>query len=157
METTLAAPTFQIGDQTFQHVGDLEYFEGTLLALFRELRTGALYVLHWVDVTDESHRWLFFPVSSRAMKLYLEKKLSNADLFLLGSPETVWVLSMNGDLQLIANQSLPFSALPQTYFPTATGFFDPLNCPDLPEIQALLDTYPTERLSAKDTALLPNT
>jgi len=151
----MGKPTFQIGDQTFQHIGDLEYFDGTLIALFREQASGVLYVLHWVDVTEAFHRWVFFPVSARAMKLYLEGKLSNEDLFLLGSPETVWLIELNGDLQIGSVRNVPVVELPLTYRPTAEGFFDKPNCPDLADIQAVLETYPTERLRAKDAALLP--
>jgi hypothetical protein len=157
MTTNTTKRMFSLGRQTFEYLADLEWFDGALISLFRDVATRELFVLHWVDLADDYHRWLFFPVSPDALRLYLEHKLSKEELLTRSRQEDVFVLDMNADTEFeigkVEKQSI--ASLPASYRPSPKGFFKASLCPDLAEIQALLETYPTERLRAKDAALLP--
>jgi hypothetical protein len=157
MGATATSTLIQFNQQDFEYIGDLKWFEGALISLFREKSGGGLYVLHWVDLVDNYHRWLFFPISPRSLRLYLEQKLSNEDLFALSGQEDVWVLDMNADMEFEIGkiEKLPIASLPTSYLPSPKGFFKASLSPDLIEIQAILQTYPTEKRPMVAAATLP--
>jgi hypothetical protein len=131
--------TFKIGNETFERIGDLEWYEGSLISLFSEQTSGDLFLLHWVDVHDGYHRWLLYPVSHRALQLYLEGKLSNEDLLWLNNPAIVRILDMNGDMNLNKSETKKVTDLPKEYLPTAESYFDAELCLNLPKINRFLE------------------
>ncbi len=132
------ATKFKIEKQTFRHLGDLEWFEGALLSLFVEPKSGSLYMLHWLDLADGNNRWLFFQVSPRALQLYLQGKLSNQDVFFLDLSPTAKLLDLNGDGVVKAVAEIAKPALPVDYVPSKDGYFQPELCPDLKGISEIL-------------------
>ena len=139
-----AAPQFKIENQTFQHIGDLEWFEGALLSLFLDSDTNKLFLLHWADMQDGFNRWLFFPITPRALRLYLEGKLSNQDLFYLDNSPTVKILDINGDLTLNKVAEELKNKLPKDFQPSIDGYFQKELCPDFESILSLLKKYADE-------------
>ncbi len=133
-----ASTKFNIGKQTFQHVGDLEWFEGALLSLFVEPKSRNLFFLHWVDLAEGNNRWLFFQVSPRALQLYLQGKLSNQDVFFLDLSPTAKLLDLNGDGLVKAVTEIGKPELPLDYVPSKDGYFQPELCPDLKGISEIL-------------------
>lgn len=131
--------TFKIGNEIFERIGDLEWFEGALISLFEEKTSGDLFLLHWVDVQEGFHRWLLYPVSHRALQLYLEGKLTNEDLLWLNNPATVRIVNMNGDMKLNKVESKKVAELSKEYLPTAESFFEAELCLNLPKIQHFLE------------------
>ncbi|HFA51967.1 MAG TPA: hypothetical protein ENJ95_23365 [Bacteroidetes bacterium] len=139
-----STPNFNIGKQTFKHVADLEWFEGALLSLFREQDTSKLFLMHWVDIEEECHRWLFFPIAPRALRLYLEGKLSNQDLFFLDASPTVKILDINGGLKLHKITEVEKNSLPKDFRPSKDGYFQKELCNGFNEIISLLKKYSLE-------------
>jgi hypothetical protein len=127
-----------IGSQAYSHVGDLEWFEGALLSLFVEPKSGNLFFLHWVDLAEGNNRWLFFQVSPRALQLYLQGKLSNQDVFFLDLSPTTKLLELNGDGIVKAVTEIAKPALTIDYVPSKDGYFQPELCPDLKRISEIL-------------------
>ena len=131
---------FSIGNQSFAHVGDLEYFDGALLSLFVEKQWKRPYLLHWLDVSADFHKWYFFQVPPYALSLYLDGKLSNHDLF--GLAPSVKIIELNGDMEVGEVTKISKNNLPDGYAaPSPDGFFEPSTCPDLVKIQAFLARY----------------
>ena len=127
-----------IEKQAFSHVGDLEWFEGALLSLFVEPKSGNLHFLHWVDLAEGNNRWLFFQVSPRALQLYLQGKLSNQDVFFLDVSPTVKLLDVNEDGVVKAVEEIAKNQLPADFVPSKDGFFQPELCPDVKSLTELL-------------------
>jgi hypothetical protein len=138
METSIVSHSLKIGNQNFQHIGDLDWYEGTLLALLQDTKTGNFSWLKWVDIDDNAHIWLFFPVTARSMRLYLEGKLSNSDMLYLNGVDEVNLIKMNGDWKLISNTQISKRDIPTDYSPSKEVFFEPIGCHDLEQIGELV-------------------
>jgi hypothetical protein len=149
METTVKVPQFIIGNQDFRFIGDLEWFEGSLLSLMHEVTTNRLFWLHWVDIKEGTNLWLLFPVTTRSMKLYLDGKLSNADMLDLSQVDTVKLIGLNGDWNLKNYEIIPISKLAQKYFPSADFYFDSGDCQDLTLIQTFVNKMPLESVEIR--------
>lgn len=139
-----SSPNLNINNQTFEHVGDLEWFEGALLSLFLKPSNGVLHILHWIDVQEGCNQWLFFPVSPRALRLYLEGKLSNQDLFFLDPSPNVKMLHINGDFMLHKALEVEKNTLPEDSRPSKDGYFQKELCPDMEVILDVLKNYSLE-------------
>lgn len=144
MEATVKYPTFQLDNRVFEHMGDLEWHDGTLLGLVREQKSKNLFIIRWVDVTESAHRWLFFPVSPRTLNLYLDGSLTDEDLMLLNSPNFVQLVDLNGDYQIQNVQKINVDDLPKDYRPSQKAHFNAPSCPDIEEIRNVLKSYPTQ-------------
>ena len=140
-----ATNTFKIGNETFERIGDLEWFEGALISLFAEQTSGDLFLLHWVDVQGDFHRWLLYPVSHRALQLYLEGKLTNEDLLWLNNPAIVRIVDMNGDMNFNKVETKKVTDLPKEYLPTAESYFDAELCLNLPKINRYLENSAAQK------------
>lgn len=135
---------FRIENEIFTHIGDLEWFEGPLVSLFLEDTSAQLFILHWIDVRDDTHRWLLYPVSPRGLQLYLNGKITNEDLLWLQPVGMLRIVDMNADMQLRGVKYSSVADLPADYLPTAESYFDADSCPNLPRISRFLANLPNQ-------------
>jgi len=148
MENVLVTSnTFRIENEAFEHIGDLEWFEGPLLSLFLENTSNSPYILHWVDIQNDTHRWLLYPVSPRALQLYLNGKITNEDLIWLQPAGMLRLVDMNADMHVQEVKYCSAADLPVDYLPTAESYFDVDICPNLPKIKRVLEIIPTLTLA----------
>jgi hypothetical protein len=82
--------------------------------------------------------------------------LTDEDLMLLNSPDFVQVLDLNGDYQIQKVQKVTVESLPQDYRPSPKGHFNAPSCPDLAEVQTLLEAYSTQLPSDHSTIKIEN-
>ena len=143
------ATSFQSGNKTFDYFTDLEWFDGPWASLFLERKTGQPFYLTWVDRSETFHRWLFFPISPRSLRLFLAGKLSDDDLLWLDPSETVTLLELNGDMVVGEVRELLKIDLPDDFKPSPDGFFEPNLCPDLEKINQFLQQFPTAATARK--------
>ncbi len=145
MENILATSNaFRIENEFFVHIGDLEWFEGPLVSLFLDNTSGQLFILHWVDIQNDAHRWLLYPVSPRALQLYLNGKVTNEDLLWLQPVGMLRIVDMNADMYLQGVKYSSAADLPVDYLPTAESYFDADSCPNLPKIKRFLENLPSQ-------------
>lgn len=95
---------------------DLVYFDGPLLALFRNER-GDGYFYHWCDADERNNRWLIFRVDARDLNGYLSRKTPLRPLLL--NPPDAFVVSADVDgegryhnLRMLSPQEIPADYLP---------------------------------------------
>lgn len=101
-----------------QHVNDLIWWEGPLLALYT--LEGKLYLIAWTDVDEKNHTWIISEVSLADLVRFLAKNIS-----LLNVQEkspAVWVLT--GDLEKGEAKATTFAELDDALKARATSFFD---------------------------------
>ena len=123
----------------FQKIGDLDYFEGPSLSLFKSEEDNSLYLFDWVDCDNEAHRWLVYAVSPQQLTQFIARKLSRYDLFF--GEKKVNIVDLASNFRLIQAYSAKISVLPQTYFPNKNSFFDLSESPqtDMENIQKTLN------------------
>lgn len=103
---------------TLKKVADLVYFDGPLLALFKN-EHGDSYLYHWCDVDDSNNRWLIFRVDDRDLNRFMSSKLSLHQLVL--NPPDGFLVSADVDndrhyhnLHLLTPQDLPDDYVPES-------------------------------------------
>jgi hypothetical protein len=140
-------------------VADLVYFDGPLLALFKNERSDS-YLYNWCDVDERSNRWLIFRVDDRNLNGFMSGKLSLQQLVL--SPPDGFLVSADVDneglyhnLHLLKPQDLP-----DDYVPAQDSFYDEVpRVPTIDEAATAPDSYVIHigsEWSLRDLSDLPN-
>ncbi len=122
-----------------QKIGDLDYFEGPSLSLFKSEEDNSLYLFDWVDCDKDAHRWLLYPISPQQLAKFIDRKITRHDLFF--SQKVVKILDLVDNFILSQAYSLKTADLPQSYKPNTNTFFDPHESPkpDLENINKTLN------------------
>jgi hypothetical protein len=122
-----------------QKIGDLDYFEGPSLSLFKSEEDNSIYLFDWVDCDKDAHRWLVYAVSPQQFTQFITLELSRYDLVF--SEKKVNIVDLTSDFMLLQAYSVTISDLPQTYLPNKNSFFNPNESPqtDLENIHETLN------------------
>jgi hypothetical protein len=128
---------FQIAQ--LQKIGDLDYFEGPSLSLFKSVKDDTLYLFDWVDCDAHAHRWLVYAVSIQQLTKFIDRKITRYDLVF--NQKQVEILDLVDNSTLSQAYSLKTSDLPQSYKPNTNTFFDSNESPktDLENIHKMLN------------------
>lgn len=102
---------------------DLVYFDGPLLALFRNER-GDRYLYHWCDADERSNRWLIFRVDARDLNDYLSRKTPLRPLLL--NPPDGFIVSadVGGGGRYYNLRMLTAQEIPDDYLPAPDSLYD---------------------------------
>ena len=138
-----------------QKIGDLDYFEGPSLSLFKSEEDNALYLFDWVDCAKNAHRWLVYTVSPQQLTQFIARKLSRYDL--VSIEKKVNIVDLSSDFMLLQAYSVKISDLPQTYLPNKNSFFDPNESPksDLENIHKTLNILMSSTSSVSKKKVSP--
>ncbi|WP_027002514.1 DUF6575 domain-containing protein [Hugenholtzia roseola] len=122
-----------------RRVGNLLYFEGPLLSLFKEKGGVHFYLFDWVDSSQDANRWLIYRVSIQSISDFLDKKISHLELFKNRNLDKIYVVDISrGNESFYDYQAYELQQLPANYLPNADNFFEPSDSPDLEAIKVAI-------------------
>ena len=110
-------------DFTSEHLGDLLYQEGPVLAHFVNKDNPAEHYLYrWTDMNDASNRWLVIKLCEKQLFEYLSRQSSL--LQLIQSASFVYFLDLDDDLQTTQIFLSSIADIPPDYLPGSNSYFD---------------------------------
>ena len=123
-----------------QKIGDLDYFEGPSLSLFKSEEDNSLYLFDWVDCDTQAHRWVVYTLSPNQLFEFINCKITRNDLVF--SEKNISIVDFASDFVLLQAYTVKVSNLPKTYLPNKNSFFDPTESPqtDFENIMKTLNT-----------------
>lgn len=104
-------------------MSDLIFFDGPLLSHYVH-KSGTNYLSYWVDCDDEYERWLVFNVGLTYLQRYVNGEISLLNLLKGIENGLINVVDVNTDGDIINNQLVEISNLPESYFPDEDSLFD---------------------------------
>jgi hypothetical protein len=105
-----------------QKLGDLLYFEGPLLSLFRDASDLNQYYLYkWADGDDDCNRWIVLPVRKIDLITFFEKEITLRRLF--ERSERLYLLDLDDGLDQKGLLETTPDRLPDSYLPREGSFF----------------------------------
>lgn len=117
---------------------DLINIEGPLLTLFENIKTKDLYLFDWVDSDEQCNRWLIYRGTPEIIQLFVEHKISHADLFLHNESQC-YKVDIDFDLHWKNTAMIERSDLPHRYFPDNSIMFEECDCPDASKLRSFID------------------
>jgi hypothetical protein len=103
--------------------GDLIYFDGPFLSLFRNQR-GDNYLYYWCDSDQDTNRWLVVRVSDKDLNAYLSKKIPLCNLILERDNPHVLMVDVKDDLTYRDVYLVRPADLPTTYVPSEDSYYE---------------------------------
>ncbi len=124
---------------TFVRVGDLSNFEGPLLSLFEESKSGHLYLFDWVDRDQKSNRWLIYRVLPQYLLQFLRCEISHLELFEAKPNRIVFFTDIESNNNLFNYfDSFELLSLVPNYYPNNDNFFDKNECNSFEKIKSVI-------------------
>jgi len=105
-------------------VGDLVFFEGPLLSLYENAKTGHLFLLDWVDRDEINNRWIIYRVDPMNLMRFLNRKISHLELFNNRPKINVYVVDIPINGRLITSEIKELYSIPENYLPNSENYFD---------------------------------
>lgn len=118
-------------------IGDLLYFEGSLMTLFKNNNTNHLYLFDWAEGDQKYNRWLVYDVNAIDILSYINCELTH--LSLIKKNKNIYFVDIDAAFNFNNSHKIEFLSIPQSYLPAEHCIFDRSECPDLKKIQAFLD------------------
>lgn len=120
-------------------LGDLVFFEGPLLTLFKSISTNSCFLFDWVDRGVNSNRWLIYKVSPTALLKFINEQISHLELFESNPDKKFYVIDIESghllkDYSLIEIYNVPFEYVPNNDF-----YFAQSECLDFHKISAAVN------------------
>lgn len=107
---------------TPQKLGDLIYYEGPLLSLFRDKDDENVYYLYkWVDNNDETNRWVIVEASLTLLQKFLYGLISLRELIL--DRPICYIVNLDDSLTETEVCVSSTRELPAEYLPAEKSFF----------------------------------
>lgn len=123
----------------FVRVGDLSYFEGPLLSLFEELKSGHFYLFDWVDRDDKFNRWIVYRVSPKNLMQFLNGELSHLKLFGSRPNDSIYFTDIDFHNKPFYNYDIfRIEVLPNSYIPNSDNFFNQSDCNAFEKIKSVV-------------------
>lgn len=120
-------------------VGDLSYFEGPLLSLFQELKSGHFYVFDWVDRDLKSNRWIIYRVSPKYLLQFIYGKISHLGLFQNRPDDTLFFTDIDSNNKSFYHYEVsPIKDLPNKYIPNKDNYFEVSDCIAFEKIESVV-------------------
>lgn len=122
----------------FTKIGDLLFFEGSLMTLFKDTKSKShLFLFDWADSDATYNRWLIYNIKPIDILNYLNLELTHLDL--IKKSNTLYFVDIDKNLNYHNYQKIDFSNIPNSYLPDENCLFDKTECPDLTKIEAQID------------------
>jgi hypothetical protein len=118
-------------------IGDLLYFEGSLMTLFKNSYDNRLYLFDWAEGDDRYNRWLVYDVRAIDILSYINFELTHLDL--IKKSKDIYSVDIDAAFNFHNTYKIEFVSIPESYLPAEHCVFDLTECPDLKTIQAFLD------------------
>ena len=137
MENLICNTDEKINTANFIRIGDLLYFEGPLLSLFKEENSGHFYVFDWVDRDAVCNRWLIYSVSATHLLHFINGKISHLELLENRPNKAIYVSEIdarNNHFSSYTNAKI--ANLPDSYLPDSDSFFELCDCISFEKIKA---------------------
>lgn len=122
----------------FTKIGDLLFFEGSLMTLFKDTKSNShLFLFDWADSDATYNRWLIYNIKPIDILNYLNLELTHLDL--IKKSDTLYFVDIDKNLNFHNYQKIDFPNIPNSYLPDENCLFDKTECPDLTKIEAQID------------------
>lgn len=139
MENLIINTDRQLDTSNFVRIGDLSYYEGPLLSLFEEIKSGHLYLFDWVDRDEKSNRWLIYRTSPSNLFQFIHNKISHLELFENRPEKEIYFFDIDSRNTLFSSyDSFAIEILPQTYYPNSDNFFEFSDCKNFDKIKSVI-------------------
>lgn len=124
---------------SFVRIGDLSYFEGPLLSLFKELNSGHFYIFDWVDRDQKSNRWIIYRASPEYLLNFLNRKLAYSELFESRLNNEIYFADIDShNKPFFYYDAFQIESLPDTYLPNKDIFFEQSDCNAFEKIRSVI-------------------
>lgn len=119
----------KLDTSNFNRIGDLSYFEGPLLSLFKDIISGHFYIFDWVDRDSRFNRWLIYRVAPKYVLQFLNREISHLELFQTRPNQAIYFTDIEGfDSGFFHYSAFQIETLPDSYLPNEDNIFDPADC-----------------------------
>jgi hypothetical protein len=119
-------------------IGDLLYFDGSLMTLFKNTKyNNSLHLFDWAESDEIYNRWLVYDLKPIDVLSYVNSEMSHLNLIKKG--KNIRAVDIDKALNFHNCLTLEFTSIPFSYLPKENFFFDKEDCPDLKRIQVFLD------------------
>jgi len=132
-----------------QHVRDLEYFDGPLLAEFRG-PDNAVYLYYWCDRDEQANRWLVMSVPRHELAAYLARERPLRSL-IQKEGGFLFVVDVDDALQDSGVWLIQSSDLPEEYLPSQESFYSE----ETPASANVVEVYVADSSILRDPSFFP--
>ncbi len=141
MEHLISNKNKKLYTSNFIRIGDLSYFEGPILSLFEEIKSGHLYLFDWVDRDEKFNRWIIYRVTPKHLKKFLSCKISHLVLFENRPDKTVYFTDIDSISESFSYYDcFEVENLPKDYYPNEDNFFDLSDCISYEKINSVISS-----------------
>jgi hypothetical protein len=117
-------------------IGDLQFYEGSLMTLFENTKKLQLYLFDWVDGDTQFNRWLVYLVSPEDIISYLDLQITHLNL--IKTSAEIYVLDIDKHYNYHNVKALDFNQIIDDYLPQEESLFDVSDCRDVERIESKL-------------------
>jgi len=147
MENLIFNSEKKINTTNFVRIGDLSYFEGPLLSLFQESKSGHFYIFDWVDRDNKFNRWIIYRIKPEYISKYLSGKLSHLDLYKNRQDKVYFTDIDSHHKSYYHYDAYQVKKLPKSYIPNSNNFFELLDSNAFEKIKSVIeDSFSRQKL-----------
>lgn len=117
-------------------VGDLQYFDGSLMTLFENTKNQCLYLFDWANSNDIYNRWLVYSVNPKDILKYMNFEM--AHLPLIQTSNDIYTVDIDKYYNYHNVTQIHLQDIPLDYLPDADIMFDLADCKDFKKIKQQL-------------------
>jgi len=106
-----------------ERLGDLLFFEGPLLSVYKDLQTNKFYLMDWVDRDYESNRWLFYSIKKENLSRFINREISHFDLY-ENDQKSIYFVDIKHDAFFDYSNLKELDEVSQEYIPSSENYFN---------------------------------
>ena len=114
-------------------IGDLQYYEGSLMTLFENTKNQDIYLFDWVDGDTQFNRWLVYLVKPIDIIKYLDLTMTHFSL--IKASAEIYIVDLDKHHSYHNIKELNFSQIINDYLPQSDSLFDAVDCKDIERIK----------------------
>jgi hypothetical protein len=114
-------------------IGDLQFYDGALMALFENTRNQQIYLFDWVDGGTQFNRWLVYLVNPIDIIKYLDLTMTHFNL--IKTSEEIYIVDIDKHHNYHNVKELNFNQIINDYLPQFDSLFDASDCKDIKRIK----------------------
>ena len=114
-------------------IGDLQYYDGSLMTLFENAKNQDIYLFDWVDGDTQFNRWLVYLVNPIDMIKYLDLTMTHFSL--IKTSAEIYIVDLDKYHNYHNIKELNFNQIINDYLPQSDSLFDAVDCKDIESIK----------------------
>jgi hypothetical protein len=106
-----------------ERLGDLLFFEGPLLSVYKDVQTNKFYLMDWVDRDQDSNRWLFYSIKKENLSRFINREISHFDLY-ENDQKSIYFVDIKHDAFFDNTNLKELDEMSQEYIPSRENYFN---------------------------------